>query len=284
MWDERFAEVCARHRDLVAVYESRHGRLGLLFRQTLMPLSAERVEWLAETRGSARGVITDLRAAGFRGGTVVLQWVPIGDVARIVGRWVRRWDGDPQRRSQLIAAVERWLIDQRFLATRARATATVPEPAGERLEPEGAAPTVARVRLDDAGLDEIKGWYESMASHWLAIQPVRRRRLVLQTHVWIAERVLADPVSGPGLALKDLGADGALARALGRLVGVSEAAAWRRWIHAVRIELQRALQRPPAERNQGWARSLFLIPYSMGVPRRGRLRALPGGAAVRRPA
>ena len=32
MWDDRFVEVCRRHPDLVAVYESRHGRLGLLLR------------------------------------------------------------------------------------------------------------------------------------------------------------------------------------------------------------------------------------------------------------
>ena len=98
MWNDCLVEVCRRHPDLVAVYESAHGRLGLLLRQTLMPLAVERVEWMAETRTVARGVITDLRSAGFVGGTVVLQWLPPDDVARIVARWIRRWDGNPARR------------------------------------------------------------------------------------------------------------------------------------------------------------------------------------------
>src|SRR5580765_6283018 len=105
MWEERFADVCRRHPDLVAVYESGRGRLGLLLRQTLVPLGAERVEWMGETRTVAREVIADLRAAGFASGAVALQWLPIEDVARIVARWVRRWDGDPARRSRLLAVV-----------------------------------------------------------------------------------------------------------------------------------------------------------------------------------
>src|SRR5512145_308334 len=106
MWDERLAEVCRRHPDLIAVYESSRGRLGLLLRQTLVPLAAEQMMWVAETRTVARALIQDLRAAGFEGGTVVLQWLPIEDVARIVARWVRRWDGDSARRSELLAVVD----------------------------------------------------------------------------------------------------------------------------------------------------------------------------------
>ena len=105
MWDERLAEVCRRHPDLIAVYESSRGRLGLLLRQTLVPLAAEQMMWVAETRTVARGLIQDLRAAGFEGGTVVLQWLPIEDVARIVARcrrpsgarscWRSSIDGSP---------------------------------------------------------------------------------------------------------------------------------------------------------------------------------------------
>ena len=113
MWDERFAQTCRQHPDLVAVYESAHGRLGLLLRQTLVPLDAERVEWLTETRAVARRVIGDLRGGGFASGAVVLQWLPMMDLARIVARWVRRWDGDPARRSQLLAVVERRLVEDR---------------------------------------------------------------------------------------------------------------------------------------------------------------------------
>jgi hypothetical protein len=270
MWDERFAAICDRHRDLVAVYESSRGRLGLLLHQTLVPLEAERIEWLAETRAVARGIIAELRAGGFTGGAIVLQWLPIRDVARIVARWVRRWDGDPARRSRLLSVVERRLVDERFLASRRRHVATVPveEPPVSSISlgpsPEGGR--VGDAALDQAGLDALKAWYEAMAPCWLAIQPVRRRRLVLQTHVWIADRVLADPHADPSAALDELGGTGALAVALQRLVPAGEAAGWRRWIEAVRTDLARALAAPPAPRTLAWARGLFLIPYGAPVP------------------
>jgi hypothetical protein len=277
MWNDSLVEVCRRHPDLVAVYESRHGRLGLLLRHTLVPLSVERVDWLAETRAVARAVITDLRAARFTGGTLVLQWLPAADVARIMARWVRRWDGDPARRSALTAVVERSLGDQRFLRSRSTEAVVRAVMADDVSLP-------ARRVLDDAGLDALKAWYESMAPHWLAIQPMRRRRLVLQTHVWIAGRALADPIHGPGDALADLRADGPLSRALARFVAGDEAPAWRGWIDLVRLDLERALRRPADDRNQAWARALFLVPYSLPVPRRGQLRAVRGGRAASRPA
>jgi hypothetical protein len=285
MWDDRLLEVCRRHPDLVAVYESRHGRLGLLLRQTLAPLSVERVEWLAETRAIARAIIDDLRAARFAGGTVVLQWLRMEDVARIVSRWVRRWDGDPARRSELVATVERAVSDQLFLQSCAAARVS-PD---ERAAAEAAAAATLRTlmpagrALDDAGLEALKLWYEAMAPRWLAIRPAQRRRLVLQTHVWIAECALGDPVIGPGLAAKDLGPDGPLARALARLL-TADAASWRHWIDLARLDLERELRRPLAERGQAWARGLFMIPYRLPVPRRARLRALPGGASASRPA
>jgi hypothetical protein len=272
MWDDRLLEVCRRHPDVIAVYESAHGRLGILLRHTLMPLSVERVAWMAETRAAARAFIGELRAARFAGGTVVLQWLPVADVARIMARWVRRWDGDPARRSAITASVERAVAEQTFLRTRtAKATLmSAPTP----MQPEAEAR--ASRALDEAGLEALKAWYETMAPCWLAIQPARRRRLVLQTHVWIAERVLADPASAIGPALKDLDSDGLLARALTRLVPSGEVSTWRLWIDLVRADLQRALRLPRARQSQAWARWLFLIPYSVPVPRRGRLRAVAG--------
>jgi len=274
MWEERFVEVCRRHPDVVAVYESAHGRLGLLLRQTLVPLGVERVEWLSETRATARTFIGDLRAAGFGGATVVLQWLPVADVARILVRWIRRWDGDPARRASITAGVERAVAEQIFLDTRA--TSILPA------SPAKHDPGVPRA-LDETGLETLKAWYEMMAPCWLAIQPARRRRLVLQTHVWIAERVLADSNAGADTALAELAADGPLARALARLVPGAETATWRLWSDLVRADLERAL-RVPRRRSQAWARWLFLIPYSVPVPRRGRLRSIPGGAPVTRPA
>ena len=41
IWEDRYIEVCRRHPDLVAVYESPRGRLALLLRQTLVPLGPE---------------------------------------------------------------------------------------------------------------------------------------------------------------------------------------------------------------------------------------------------
>ena len=282
MWDERFAEVCGRHPDLVAVYESSRGRLGLLLRQTLVPLPAEQVMWVNETRARARAAIHDLRTAGFEGGTLVLQWLPIEDVARIVARWVRRWDGDGGRRSELLAVVDRRLTDQRFLAA-------LPLP-GPRITPAAAdiaspAFTLDRNRFDEAGLDSLKAWYETMAPCWLAIQPARRRRLVLQTHVWLADLALSDPIDGPSRAAAELGPHGSLARALERLVPVGEAAPWRRWIDHVREDLARALGRAPAQRTHAWARWLFFIPYSIPVPPRAPRRAprLPASAWTSKP-
>jgi len=276
MWDERFAETCRQHPDLVAVYESAHGRLGLLLRQTLVPLDAEREEWLTQTRAVARRAIGDLRAAGFTSGAVVLQWLPMVDLTRIVARWVRRWDGDPARRSQLLAVVERRLVDERFLATRRMHGRA---PAVDAAAPPASNGAVApAVGFEEAGLDALKAWYEAMAPCWLAIQPARRRRLVLQTHVWIAERALTDSVDGPRQAAGELGRDGSLARALERLVPLSEAAAWRSWIDLVRADLARALAQPPARHTQAWARGLFLIPYSVPLPRRALRSARPAAS------
>ncbi len=264
MWDERLAEVCRRHHDLVAVYESSRGRLGLLLRQTLVPLAAEQMMWVAETRTVARGLILELRAAGFEGGTVVLQWLPAEDVARIVARWVRRWDGDGARRSELLAVVDRRLADQRFLATLSRPA--LGYAAGGAAE----ATATTGTQLDETGLEALKAWYETMAPCWLAIQPARRRRLVLQTHVWLADVALTDPLDGPGRALSELGPEGPLVRALERLVSGHDAVAWRRWIEYVRADLARALGRPPGLRTQAWARWLFFIPSGAPVPARPR--------------
>jgi hypothetical protein len=248
MWDERFAEVCRLQPDLVAVYESAHGRLGLLRGQSLTPMESERRTWLSDTRAAASRVRSALRAAGFTGATVVLQWLPPVDAARIVARWVRRWDGDSARRAQLVAALEAAVTDSGT--------------------------------LDQAGLDALKAWYEAMASCWLAIQPVRRRRLVLQTHVWIADRVLTDPVTGPGLALRELGPGGSLARALAHLIPRAERTLWTSWVASVRAELERALR--ASSPTQAWARWLFMIPYNVPAPQRPEFRLLPGGAPAGR--
>src|SRR5262245_13763566 len=276
IWEDRCIEVCCRHHNLVAVYESPRGRLALLLRQTLVPLAAEHFEWLAETRATARAVIADLRGVGFDGATVVLQWLPFGDVANIVSRWVRRWDGDQTRRTQLLAVVDSHLADQRFLDSQAYRKQAIEEtadlqPVADPVISGGGTAGVPPV-LADCRLDDLRDWYARMAPCWLAIEPPLRRRLVLQTHAWIAERVLNDTGSEPAPAGAGLEHDGLLTRLLQHHVAREDRATWGPWIELVRVDLQRALTRPPARRTAAWARWLFFIPYSVSTPRRARPR------------
>jgi hypothetical protein len=275
IWEDRFIEICRRHHDLVAVYESPRGRLALLLRQTLVPLGPEHFEWLAETRATARAVIADLRVAGFDGATVVLQWLPFGDVASIVARWVRRWDGDQVRRAQLLAVVDSHLADQRFLDRQAYRAQPAEEPAVLTLIPDEPAVPLAGSSglLADGRLIDLRDWYARMAPCWLAIEPLQRRRLVLQTHAWIAERVLSDAAQDPVPGADGLEHDGMLARLLQNLVPKEDRAVWKPWIELVRVDLLRALTRPPHRRTLAWGRWLFFIPYSVPTPRRARLRA-----------
>ena len=266
MWDERFAEVCRRHPDLVAVYESSRGRLGLLLRQTLVPLSAEQVMWVNETRTRARAAIHDLRAAGFEGGTLVLQWLPIEDVARIVARWVRRWDGDAARRSAA-AGGRRPPAHRSTLSGRPAAAGSPPGDDRGRCCVARVHARSKRVQRSRAGFTQglVRDDGAVLARHPTGPAPSSRL-----ANARVAGRPWRCPIRSTGRAgpLTELGPHGSLARALERLVPAGEAAAWRRWIDHVREDLARALGRPPAQRTQAWARWLFFIPYSIPVPRR----------------
>ena len=117
-----------------------------------------------------------------------------------------------------------------------------------------------------------------MTPCWLGIEPAVRRRLVLCTHRWVADRVFGGRAR-PADLLDDLAAAGRLTVALEALVPPEEAPRWRPWIRLVRYDLRRALTWPPARRTEAWCRWLFLIPYSLpvGVPETdaGSRRALP---------
>jgi len=104
------------HPDLVAIFQSRRGRIALLLRQTMVPLVEERSKWLEETRRSARAVITALRGTGLTGPWLVLQWRSIGQAAEVLRGWQCRYDADPVRRAELTRIVERRLADLRYLA------------------------------------------------------------------------------------------------------------------------------------------------------------------------
>jgi len=249
---ERYAQACRRHPDLVAVHEAPDGCIALVLRHTLMPLPEEHAGWERETRAAARDVIDDLRGAGFEEEVVVAQWLPVRRVAHIFDDWPRRWEGDPARASQLRKVARRLVADERFLSWRAAERRRL-RPRGRREppSPSGWPPSVS-------------GWYCAMAPVWLGLAPEVRRQLVLQTHVWIIERVqVADACPPPD---DDLASDGALAHRLERLVPADDRARWRPWIDTVLARLARALQRTPERRDRRWLRSLFLVPYYVPPP------------------
>src|SRR5262249_29551612 len=108
MWLDCYDAVCRECNDLVAVYEAPDGRIALLFRHTLVPLPEEFASLRRATRSAARAASSKLRAAGFRGGFMVLQWQPLGAVAGVVREWPCRYVPDPTRRVQLEAVAERY--------------------------------------------------------------------------------------------------------------------------------------------------------------------------------
>jgi hypothetical protein len=230
MWDEACTAVCRRHDDVVAVFESPLGRLALLLRQPLVPAPDERADWLTATQRSARVVTASLRAVGRRDEITILQWQPLRQVAHIMADWDCSYEGDEIRHAQLVASICAWLTD--------------------------GGPITPPV----AGLGR---WYRQMTPNWMSVEPTARRRLILRTHRWIAERVL-EPLSQDEEPVRDdLEADGLLADWLTDAVTSGDREAWQPWVHLVRARLQRALAWPGAQRNDVWVRWLFLIPYSV---------------------
>ena len=55
-----------------------------------------------------------------------------------------------------------------------------------------------------------------------------------------------------------------------------ERAAWRPWVRLVVADLQQALARPAARRDEAWLRSLFLIPYRAPLTREVLRSGYPG--------
>jgi hypothetical protein len=229
----------------------------MLLRHTPVPLTEEYAPWRIDTRTAARGIVAKLRAAGFQGSSVVLQWLPLREVAEIMGTWSCRYEGDAARRAQLTAIAERYAADERFLATRARFQRQT-------------APRAANVRPPFASsveeLHALRRWYDAMAPCWLRINPLVRRALVLRSHRWITDRVLVPVADGQPPALEDLEPSGGLSNTLAALIPPDEQAAWRPWIDLVVSDLKRALRRPVANWNQAWGRWLFLIVYSIPAP------------------
>lgn len=257
MWLDRYAAICQECPDLVAVYEAPDGRIALLLRHTLVPLPEEFASLRRTSRNAARAVTGKLRAAGFRGGFMVLQWQPLETAASVMRDWPCRYEADAPRRAQLTAVAERYAADERYLACQAQSR--------RRAAPRslGAIPPFATA----SELHGLQSWYDAMAPTWLSVEPLLRRALVLKAHRWIAEHILipsADGRATPGEIRETIGQ---LGFALIDMIAPDDRAMWSVWVGLVVGDLERATRRPISEWNQAWARWLLLIAYSVPVPR-----------------
>jgi hypothetical protein len=105
-------------------------------------------------------------------------------------------------------------------------------------------------------------WYLGLTHHWMGDNPRIKTRILLRTHEWIIDRVLA-PEVGLAAAAADLRPEGALTRSLAALVPPDDAGEWRHFIDLVVANVRHALLVPVTQHNEAWARWLFLIPYSI---------------------
>ena len=120
---------------------------------------------------------------------------------------------------------------------------------------------------------DLGQWYRDMTPCWMTAEPFRRRRLILRTHRWIAERVLAPLAHGEEPFVIDLEAQGVLAQSLVRTIPPPELEAWQPWVRLMLADLRQALASTPSPRSDEWVRWLFLIPYSIPIRRRAARRA-----------
>jgi hypothetical protein len=141
----------------------------------------------------------------------------------------------------------------------ARFVATQAPPSNPQLTLRG--PFVAAASSDNVP-GSLVTWYLGLIPHWMGGHSRLRTRLLLRTHQWIVDRVLAPEVS-LAVAAAELQPQGALVRTLNELVPAAESEGWRQFIQAVVANLRHALLLPVTRRNEAWVRWLFLIPYSV---------------------
>ena len=148
------------------------------------------------------------------------------------------------------------------------------------IRPVAANPPRARRPLAAASLSgkipsSLVTWYVGLTHHWMGgDHPRVKTRILLATHEWIVERVLAPEVSLVAAAM-DLRRDGALAQSLAALVPPDDAREWHHFIDLVVANLRHAVLAPVTQRNEAWVRWLFLVPYSI----RQTIEPLPAPAA-----
>ena len=142
-----------------------------------------------------------------------------------------------------------------------------------------ALPTNPQLLLGETASANMPGplvtWYLGLIPHWMGSQSSIRTRLLLRTHQWIVERVLAPEVS-LAAAAADLGPQGALIRTLNDLLSAEEPEHWRQFVRVVVANLRHALLTPVTRRTEAWVRWLFLIPYSVKTLEPVE-QAVPGG-------
>ncbi len=257
MWVDRYSAVCQECPDLVAIYESPDGRFALLLRQTLVPLPEEFSSLRRATRSAARAATTKLRAAGFGGGFMILQWQPLGTAAAVMNEWPCRYDADTARRAQLTAVAERYAADERYLTSQTQSRRRTP-PRALDVSPPFASSTE---------LHALQAWYDAMAPSWLGIEPLLRRALVLKTHRWIAEHILIPAADGRTAPFEIRQTIKHLGSTLLEMIPPDDRAVWSVWVGLVVSDLERAMRRPTDDWNQAWARWLLLIAYSVPIPR-----------------
>jgi hypothetical protein len=118
-------------------------------------------------------------------------------------------------------------------------------------------------RLSETCPCTLVTWYLGLIPHWMGAGPRLRTQLLLRTHQWIVERIVA-PEASLASAAADLRPNGELTRILTDLVPAAQDIEHRRrFIRALVANLRHALLRPVTQRNEAWVRWLFLIPYSV---------------------
>jgi hypothetical protein len=239
-WTQLHDDISEQHPALVAVHQSASGQFALLLRYALAPANGQRRAWRRDIQLAARRVAHDLRVGGLRGRLLIVQRLPPLRARRVLDGWRLLWQRDPLRASELRAMARRRAADARFLAAR----------------------TVERRRGGRDRRPSIEQWYADRAPLWLDLSPEPRRRLVLQTHVWITER-LAMPTVAAG---SDEAEYDAFRHRLERLVPPDDRESWAGWIDTVVATLLRAFDRPTTLRDARWARGLFLTACRVAPP------------------
>jgi hypothetical protein len=238
-WTELHDAISEQHPALVAVHQSASGQLALLLRHALVPPCGQRRLWRRDIQVAARDIARELRATGLHGRLLIVQRLPAVRARRVLDGWRLLWQRDPLRASELRAMARRRAADARFLAARS-----------------------AQRRGGRGRRVSIEQWYADLAPLWLGLSPEPRRRLVLQTHVWITERLTMPVVA----ADSDEAEYEAFRHRLERLVPPDDRDDWAGWIDTVVVTLLRAFDRPPVLRDARWVRGLFLAPCRVALP------------------